>query len=92
MGAPYQQQQEMIEQPSSQPIVVNIPESGSDALLWATGVVVPLVVAALGAWAATKSQRYADWRQSARGKAARKRLTDALTDEAQARVKKQFEK
>ena len=88
----YQQTQDMIEQPSSPPVVVNVPQTGSDALLWATGVVVPLIVAALGAYAATKSARYAAWRESARGKAARKKLTDALTDKAQDYAKKQLEK
>lgn len=82
----YQQQQEMVEQPQA-PIVIEVPASGGDALVWATGVVVPLIVAVLGALAARRSAYYAAFRNTDKGKAFRQRVGEEITRRAVARIR-----
>ena len=55
MGAPAQEQ--MIQQPYEPPVIV-VQNGDNSAVLWASGVIVPIIVAVLGVWANKKRQEF----------------------------------
>lgn len=91
MGAPAQYEQQMIQEPAPQ-VVIEVPENGGDALIWATGVVVPIVIAIISAWAGRKNAYIAAALQSEKGTKYMERVKKHATKRAQEEVAKRVKK